>query len=120
MGLCGSKPDGPSQSVSQTKPETTQRTAQKKSSPPKKTKEKAAKDEHSTKKKTTQKTAQGVGSKLSESSEKQNTDISPREAARLAAEKRLKEKNDALTQGDLGKKLAKERAKTYNSYRKDE
>lgn len=39
--------------------------------------------------------------------------LSPREAARLAAERRLEEQNNKLTKGELGKKLAKERAKTY-------
>ena len=39
--------------------------------------------------------------------------LSPREAARIAAERRLEEQNSKLTKGELGKKLAKERAKTY-------
>ena len=39
--------------------------------------------------------------------------LSPREAARIAAERRLEEQNNKLTKGELGKKLAKERAKTY-------
>lgn len=101
MGVCVSKADKP---VESSKPQVTQR-----SKPERKQSNKRKTVVHKDK-----------GSKLSDGMKDQPNDISPREAAKLAAEKRLKGQIDSLTQGELGKKLAKERAKTYNSYKHED
>lgn len=60
--------------------------------------------------KTTTKTTGGqpIGGTIDENKNK----LSPREAARLAAERRFQESNEKSTRGELGKKLAQERGKS--------
>ncbi|EDO19444.1 hypothetical protein Kpol_1002p92 [Vanderwaltozyma polyspora DSM 70294] len=53
--------------------------------------------------------------KISEQSDENRTKLTPQEAAKLAAEKRLAESNEKDTKGALGKKLATERAKSHKS-----
>ncbi|KAG0670483.1 hypothetical protein C6P45_002387 [Maudiozyma exigua] len=115
MGVCGSKTETVQPSKVTEKPPITERiTKEVKSS-------KSSKDYPASKKKTTTTSRpHDKGSKLSEKPNAESQNISPAEAARQAAEKRQKVQNDNLNQGVLGKKLAKERAKTYSSYRRDE
>ncbi|SMN18977.1 similar to Saccharomyces cerevisiae YGL108C Protein of unknown function, predicted to be palmitoylated [Maudiozyma saulgeensis] len=112
MGLCASKSETVSSATNATtnKPQTSQRT--------KKTNTKSNGNKTPAKPKT--QTTGKLGTKLSDENGTESQNVSPAEAARLAAEKRQKDQNDSLTQGELGKKLAKERAKTYSSYRKEE
>ncbi|CAB4254257.1 similar to Saccharomyces cerevisiae YGL108C Protein of unknown function, predicted to be palmitoylated [Maudiozyma barnettii] len=112
MGLCGSKTETVSTTTNTTskKPQLSQRANK-------------TKNAGKSKKIATESKAKTIGKpgvKLSDEHGTESQNISPAEAARLAAEKRQKKQNDSLTQGELGKKLAKERAKTYSSYRKDE
>ncbi|GCE98471.1 hypothetical protein ZYGM_003430 [Zygosaccharomyces mellis] len=60
--------------------------------------------------KTATKTTEGqpIGGTIDENKNK----LSPREAARLAAERRFQESNEKSTRGELGKKLAQERGKS--------
>ena len=55
------------------------------------------------------------GSKLTDTSDPSKNKVSPKEAARLAAEKRFQETNEKYNKGDLGKKLAQERAKSHKT-----
>lgn len=109
MGLCGSKIETVQPSKVTEKPQVIKRTTKDvkkaKSSPKKGTKPIAK--------------PKDKGTKLSEEPNTEGQNISPAEAARLAAERRQKDQDESLNQGVLGKKLAKERAKTYSSYRRD-
>ncbi|QLG71117.1 hypothetical protein HG535_0B01550 [Zygotorulaspora mrakii] len=59
---------------------------------------------------------QSGGNKILNDSEDDNREkLSAREAARLAAEKRLQDSNDKSTRGELGRKLAEERSKSHKS-----
>lgn len=110
MGVCGSKTETVQPSKVTEKPQVTKKTT------------KNVKISESTPKKKTKQISkpQDKGNKLSEEPNTEGQNISPAEAARQAAEKRQKDQNENLKQGVLGKKLAKERAKTYNSYRREE
>ena len=55
------------------------------------------------------------GSKLTDTSDPSKNKVSPKEAARLAAEKRFQETNEKYNKGELGKKLAQERAKSHKT-----
>ena len=56
------------------------------------------------------------GNKLSDgTTDEKDQILSPKEAARLAAEKRQQEANEKLTKGELGKKLASEKGKSYRA-----
>lgn len=57
----------------------------------------------------------GGGQKINDDDENKSK-LSPQEAARLAAEKRLEDNNAKSTRGALGKKLAEERSKSHKSH----
>ncbi|CCH60853.1 hypothetical protein TBLA_0D03530 [Henningerozyma blattae CBS 6284] len=54
--------------------------------------------------------------KLASGEDTNKNKLTPQEAARKAAEKRLAESNEKQTKGELGKKLAKERAKSNKTH----
>lgn len=57
----------------------------------------------------------GGGQKINDDDENKSK-LSPQEAARLAAEKRLEDNHAKSTRGALGKKLAEERSKSHKSH----
>lgn len=101
MGLCGSKPESNTNNItpSTVKPTTTKRTKNTQNS-------NSSNDVNKPNKKATNTNKKG---EVLGASEEHATSVSPREAARLAAEQRLKETNEKLTKGKLGQKIAKER-----------
>lgn len=57
----------------------------------------------------------GTDYKLSDVPDEAKSKLTPQDAARLAAEKRLAETNEKSTKGQLGKKLASERVKAHKT-----
>ncbi|CAI4062869.1 hypothetical protein SUVZ_07G1400 [Saccharomyces uvarum] len=121
MGLCGSKSQPmPSQTTTatprvRTKPVNRGTTNAKQQLRQKGNENK--KNKKSTSKSTTAQSAEKrEGSKLSGASDTSKDKVSPKEAARLAAEKRFQETNEKYNKGELGKKLAQERAKSHKTH----
>lgn len=56
------------------------------------------------------------GQKIIDDVDENKIKLSPQEAARLAAEKRLQDNNAKSTRGALGKKLAEEKSKSHKSH----
>ncbi|QHS73228.1 uncharacterized protein SPAR_G01380 [Saccharomyces paradoxus] len=120
MGLCGSKTQSmPSQTTtvaakSRTKPVNHDTIKSKQELRQKEKKDKKKKKER-LKSTTAQVVQKKEGSKLTDTSDPSKDEVSPKEAARLAAEKRFQETNEKYNKGELGKKLAQERAKSHKT-----
>ncbi|KOG99412.1 uncharacterized protein DI49_1865 [Saccharomyces eubayanus] len=120
MGLCGSKSQPmPSQTTTvtprtRTKP-VNRGTTNAKEQLRQKENESEKKKKSSLKSTTGQPVKKREGSKLSGASDTSKDKVSPKEAARLAAEKRFHETNEKYNKGELGKKLAQERAKSHKT-----
>lgn len=56
------------------------------------------------------------GQKINDEIDENKNQLSAKDAARLAAEKRLQDNNAKSTRGALGKKLAEERSKSHKSH----
>ncbi|CAL9738439.1 hypothetical protein MOSE0_N11430 [Monosporozyma servazzii] len=112
MGVCASKQDTTSTSNDNMSGTRTVRTKQTtgKTKTQNSTKEKSKKPQF----KKTNSEGNVVGASLHSKEDKNNgvkagSELSPREAARLAAEKRLQEQTKKLAKGELGKKLAEQK-----------
>lgn len=111
MGVCGSKQETAPPSNENMSGTRTVRTKQTtgKTKTEKSTKQKATKPQS----KKTDSTGDVVGTiehpKSKGSDSKEESKLSPKEAARIAAEKRLQEQTKELTKGQLGKKLAEQK-----------
>ncbi|CDH10835.1 uncharacterized protein ZBAI_02621 [Zygosaccharomyces bailii ISA1307] len=132
MGLCSSKADRPSTTATATQSTVTQRTAPpKRAAPtpkpvPKTQAQTKSKQKHyqKTKKKShtspkrpdASKSSPSRGHTVSDMADANREKLSPQEAARLAAEKRFQESNEKSTRGELGRKLAQERAKSAKTH----
>ncbi|CCF55881.1 hypothetical protein KAFR_0A04460 [Kazachstania africana CBS 2517] len=99
MGVCSSKVET-SPTVQQTTVRPTGQTARRNT----KTTQKSSTAKQSSRKPHSSRLDEGIV---------QDEKLPPKEAARLAAERRLKENDDELRKGELGKKLAQQRHKNY-------
>ncbi|CCD26711.1 uncharacterized protein NDAI_0I01420 [Naumovozyma dairenensis CBS 421] len=115
MGICASKTDSPTTTTTATTTTNTNKPVQRIRPKHNKNAEETTKG---TRKKKTVAAVQTSGTKLGAATNDDDDGgkLSPKEAARLAAEKRFKEATEKETKGELGKKLASERAKTYKAH----
>ncbi|CAI4039172.1 hypothetical protein SMKI_07G1440 [Saccharomyces mikatae IFO 1815] len=120
MGLCGSKTESmPSQTATVTTKARTKPINHDTTKAKQELRQKERADKTKRKAQTRSTTSQVLhkkeGSKLSYTTESSKDKVSPKEAARLAAEKRFQETNEKYNKGELGKKLAQERAKSHKT-----
>lgn len=133
MGLCSSKADRPSTTATATQSTVVQRTAPPKRAAPTpgpaprtqaKTKsrqkhpQKTKKKPHTSPKKpdASKSPSSSKGHTVGDMTDANREKLSPQEAARQAAEKRFQESNEKSTRGELGRKLAQERAKSAKTH----
>ncbi|EJS43779.1 YGL108C [Saccharomyces arboricola H-6] len=125
MGLCGSKSQSMPSQTTTAKPKTktkpvTRNTASARQELRQKEKKSQKKKKPQSKGILAQAVQKKEGSKLSDTSDASKDKVSPKEAARLAAERRFQETNEKYNKGELGKKLAQERAKSHKTHLMEE
>lgn len=119
MGLCGSKSEknAPMVGTTTTKVKLAKTTITQEKTATKSNSKKTVKTNAHKSKANNQKSSTKAGTVLgSPADDPEASKLTPREAARLAAEKRLADNKEKNTKGALGKKLEQERAKSHKSH----